>query len=159
MPKEKRIKAKSTPKLTFVQKILGIVVVFILLMIVSYVLNIEKTQNQIDFGTIDLKTVEVASDDASRARGLGGRSSLASDTAMLFTFDESSLDRCFWMKDMNFAIDMIWLDESKKVVDIKENVSPDTYPKNFCPTKPAQYVLEVQAGLSNAAGVDVGSQL
>jgi uncharacterized membrane protein (UPF0127 family) len=63
------------------------------------------------------------------------------------------------MKDMKFALDMIWLDESKKVVTVKANVTPDTYPGSFCPDGPAQFVIEVPAGTAAGYKFEPGSQV
>lgn len=63
------------------------------------------------------------------------------------------------MKDMNFALDIIWLDADKKVIDIAYNVKPDTFPDSFCPKQPAQYVLEVNAGVAGERGLQVGKKL
>lgn len=101
--------------------------------------------------------VEVAKGSADQVRGLSGRECLQKNTGMLFEYNLSG-DYCFWMKDMKFAIDMIWLDDEKKVVTIKENVSPKTYPSTFCPDRPAQYVLEVQAGFARHAGWQTGTE-
>lgn len=92
-------------------------------------------------------------------KGLSGRENLGHDQGMMFVYDEESITRCFWMKDMNFAIDMIWLDEDKKVVHIKENVTPETYSESFCPDEPAQYVLEVASGVAAELEIEEGVQL
>ena len=90
-----------------------------------------------------------------REMGLSGREGLGRNNGMLFVFDNETVNRCFWMKDMKFSIDMIWLDSDKKVVHIQENVSPDTYPESYCPDAPAQYVLEVEAGRAEQLGIDM----
>jgi uncharacterized membrane protein (UPF0127 family) len=64
---------------------------------------------------------------------------------MLFVFDTEG-EQCMWMKDTLIPLDMIWLDSSKKVIKIAENVSPETYPKAFCPPSPAMYVIELNSG-------------
>lgn len=101
--------------------------------------------------------VEIAQTGDQKVRGLSGRHCLAADKGLLFPYDLSG-DYCYWMKDMKFAIDMIWLDDEQKVVTIKENVSPNTFPQSFCPDKPAKYVLEVNAGFVRDAGWHVGTQ-
>src|SRR3989339_720000 len=53
----------------------------------------------------------------------------------------------FWMKDMNFPIDIIWIGEDYKIVYIKENALPESYPEKFNPNQPALYVLEINAGM------------
>ena len=101
--------------------------------------------------------VERVSTPAALEKGLSGRTSLPGDSAMLFVFDHPS-KQCFWMKDMNFSLDIIWLDQDKKVVYIVPDLSPETYPKTFCPDKDATYVVEVNAGLAHKYGVDIGSK-
>jgi uncharacterized membrane protein (UPF0127 family) len=102
-------------------------------------------------------TAEVAENAAEKARGLSDRECLSSDRAMLFWYEEMG-DYCFWMKDMRFPIDMIWLDENKKIVTIADSVQPESYPKSYCPEKPAQYIVEVNAGIANEAGWNKSTQ-
>ncbi len=99
----------------------------------------------------------VAHNEELREKGLGGRESLAKDEAMLFVFDYDNL-WSFWMKDMKFPIDMIWLDADQKVVHFESNVSPDTYPQSFRPTSLARYVLEVKAGMVQEMQLELGDQ-
>lgn len=88
--------------------------------------------------------VEIADTEAKRSLGLSERSSLKEKEGMLFIFPTSGFPR-FWMKDMNFPIDIVWLNERFEVVGIEKNVSPDTYPQTFTPSTPVKYVLEVPA--------------
>lgn len=101
-------------------------------------------------------TIEVADTKAAREQGLGGRTSLPADAGMLFVFGQSDI-QCFWMKDMHFNLDIIWLDARHRVVHIAQNVSPSTYPDSFCPARPAKYVLELNAGQAQQAGIEQGS--
>ncbi len=98
---------------------------------------------------------QVAHDDASRQKGLSGTSSLADNQAMLFVFDGSGRWG-MWMKDMNYSIDIVWLDGGKKVVYVQQNVAPSTYPKAFLPDRDAQYVLELPAGFTQQHSVGIG---
>lgn len=109
--------------------------------------------------TIDGQRLNVvtASTSEDRARGLSGRERLGNREGMLFVFDSPS-PYCFWMKDMNFPIDIIWLDSNKKVVTVKENATPESYPEPFCPSQEAQYVLEVASGKADEWGITVGDQ-
>jgi len=109
------------------------------------------------FGTLRLH-YETAETSEAQAEGLSGRDSLAANAGMLFIYPEPS-NHCFWMKDMKFPLDIIWLNENKRVVTIEEDVKPETYPKSFCPDLPAMYVIEVNAGTVNKAGVHKGDQL
>lgn len=91
-------------------------------------------------------------------RGLSGRQSLAQDRGMLFDFGKSGR-HCIWMKDMKFAIDIIWLDQDQKVVTVRENVRPETYPETFCPDQLTKYVIEVNAGVARRIYPSRGSRL
>lgn len=108
--------------------------------------------------TGDCITLEIVSSPSARIQGLSDRQSLPLDRGMLFVFDEAG-QNCLWMKDMNFAIDMVWLDASKKIVHIESQVSPDTYPESFCPQTPALYAIELNAGTGVAAGLRVGDSV
>ena len=112
---------------------------------------------QLRGGEVEL-TVEVADSRPDQVKGLSGRSCLGDGAGMLFVYGDASTERCFWMKDMNFAIDMIWLDKDRQAVSIQSNVPPDSYPKSFCPDKPAQYVLEVKSGFAKQSGWLVGTK-
>lgn len=76
---------------------------------------------------------------------------------MLFDFEKPQR-ACIWMKGMNLNIDIVWIDHNKKVTQIKENVSPDTYPKSFCADQ-TRYVIELAAGTARRAGLKTGLRL
>lgn len=102
--------------------------------------------------------VEVADTKAGRERGLSGHKPLLENGGMFFIFPKSD-KHGFWMKDMTFPIDIIWIDENFKVVHIEKSVSPETYPKVFYPDSPAMYVLEVSDGQASALGLRVGDHV
>ncbi len=87
---------------------------------------------------------ELADTTSKRAQGLSGRSHLASGEGMLFVFEQPGMYG-FWMPDMYFALDMIWLDHDLVVISVTENATPESYPTQFYPARPAQFVLEVPA--------------
>ena len=91
-------------------------------------------------------------------KGLGGRELLSGDEGMLFIFAKPELHG-IWMKDMKFAIDIIWIDEEYKIVHIESNVSPQTYPKTFWPLAKSLYVLETKAGFALENELKVGDIL
>ena len=101
---------------------------------------------------------EVMIEDEDRARGLMFRPSLPADRALLFVFD--SLDfHGIWMKNCRFAIDIVWLDEDRKVVDVAARVPPckaDPCP-SYQPMRKAAYVVEMNAGAARKEKVAVGS--
>ena len=103
-------------------------------------------------------TLEIADTDLLRERGLSYRTSLAPQTGMLFVFEVPQTLR-FWMKDMNFPIDIIWLDADKKVVHIEHALSPSTYPDSFGPETPTQYVIELNARDAQKIGLKRGDMV
>lgn len=98
---------------------------------------------------------EIADTPQEQHRGLSGRRSLSKGEGMLFIFNKSEM-REFHMKDMKFSIDIIWMDQHRKIIDITHSLSPDTYPKTVSPRQPAQYVLEVPAGFSKEHNISYG---
>lgn len=88
--------------------------------------------------------VSIADTPQALEKGLSGTAMLAPDTGMLFIFKTPG-QYGFWMKDMQYPLDIIWLDSSFKIVHIEENVTPATYPKIFYGTPDTLYVLEVNA--------------
>jgi len=99
--------------------------------------------------------VTVAATEAARERGLSGRTGLLGDEGMLFVFPRDGT-YAFWMKDMLFSIDIIWISPGGRIVHVAPNVSPATYPEDFVSPASARYVLEVPAGFVDAHGVKVG---
>lgn len=101
--------------------------------------------------------VDLAQTPAEQAQGLGGRASLGDHDGMLFIFPSDGYE-AFWMKDMRFSIDMLWLSADGTVVYIKSDVSPSTYPTPFSPTSPARYVLELPANFAKTYTIKVGDK-
>jgi len=108
--------------------------------------------------TIDAEVVRSA---AGRAQGLGERDSLAADEGMLFVFDEERVVS-FWMRGMRFPLDFIWISRDGRVVDLTGDVpppapgAPDAELPRYAPGAPVLYTLEVNAGVIDQAGVEVG---
>jgi len=99
--------------------------------------------------------ITVASTQTAREQGLSGKSELGTDQALLLVFP--SEDKWgIWMKNMNFPIDVVWLNKEKKVVYIKKNVPFDDQTKIYKPEKPAQYVVELPSGTSTAKSIAIG---
>ncbi len=111
----------------------------------------------IHIGDIPIR-VEIVNSDEERTRGLSGRSALGEVEGMLFVFPKS--DRYgFWMKDMKFAIDIIWIDENLTVIDINQNITPETYPRTFRSGRPTRYVVETNANYTETFGIRVGDKV
>lgn len=102
--------------------------------------------------------VRVADTDRSRQQGLSGTTSLPANEAMVFVFDSDNR-WSIWMKDMNYSIDIVWLDSSKHVVDFVLDATPDSYPtKTFFPKEDARYVVEFKSGTVKSKGIRIGDQ-
>ncbi len=91
-------------------------------------------------------------------KGLSDTPYLPDTVVKLFAFGSTGR-HSIWMKDMNYPLDIIWLDESGIIVHIVENVSPDTYPESFAPPKPARYVIETNAGFVATSTLSVGDEV
>ncbi len=102
--------------------------------------------------------VSIADTPELRAQGLSGRTALGPTEGMLFIFDESDYHR-IWMKDMLIVIDVIWIDENFKVVDIKSEMRPDTFPQAFEPRTPARFVIETNGTYAESFGIKIGDTL
>ena len=102
--------------------------------------------------------VTVAQTPEERQKGLGDREGLAPDEGMLFIFPTDG-KYGFWMKDMLFSIDIVWLSADGRIVYVAPHISPETYPRGFVPTSPARYVLELPAGYMALYGVAVGDMV
>jgi len=105
----------------------------------------------------DCFSVEIARSAAEFEKGLMFRQSLPENSGMLFMFGAENIYP-FWMKNTWIALDMIWIDNSSKVVFIKQNAQPCAIEEcgNIIPDKKAKYVLEINGGLTEKLGIEVG---
>lgn len=138
-----------TNKTNFILR--NIVFLLILLVFIAIIfIKIEKLdKNEVCFikGCIE---VELAMTQEEQDAGLSNRISLELNDGMLFVFEEEG-DYPFWMKDMKFPLDIIWINKSGSVVDMFENADPCNGPVciGIYPEANASYVLEVNAGTIN----------
>jgi uncharacterized membrane protein (UPF0127 family) len=102
--------------------------------------------------------LEIAADDRSRARGYMFREHVAADEGMLFVFNAPGR-HAFWMRDCRVNLDIIWIDEERRVVEIAHDQAPchaeGTCP-NIFPMRSASYVLEVAGGTARREGLGLG---
>ena len=102
---------------------------------------------------------EIADTESKREIGLMFRKSLPKNQGMLFIFD-SEEKYSFWMKNMRIPLDIIYIRQDKRIVDIKTNIPPC---KEACPSlipgAKAKYVLEVNAGFSKKNKVNIGDKV
>ena len=106
--------------------------------------------------------VEVVDDTIERAAGLSGRDSLAEGTGMWFAYPAVG-QPSFWMRDMRFPVDLVWVDASLRVVAVTHQApSPpagatvDDLPL-YSPGAPIMYVLEINAGQAVDLGIEAGA--
>jgi len=116
-----------------------------------------SNQSTLTIGETEV-AIERADTPQQRAQGLSGRTGLRKGEGMLFVFEKPGIYR-FWMKDMLFSIDIIWIDEWLRVVDTNENVDPVSYPETFQAREPIQYALEVPAGFAKTNNIHIGTQV
>ena len=104
--------------------------------------------------------IEIADTMQKRETGLMNREYLASDVGMLFIFENEEV-HSFWMKNTSITLDIIWIDGNNKIIFIKENAQPCKIEKCelFTPNEKAKYVLEINGGLTEEMGFDVGDEI
>ena len=104
---------------------------------------------------------DVAETNEQRTKGLAFKDALAENEAMVFVFDNAQ-EHSFWMKDMKFPIDIIWLDSNKTVVHVEHNLQPcsfDGFCQTYKPDKNALYVIETVAGFAKNNNVVEGTRV
>ncbi len=104
---------------------------------------------------------QIADTPALRQRGLSGRENLAEGAGMLFVFKRPGT-YSFWMKEMNFSLDLIWIFNGE-IVEITSNVPPaslmDVNPFRYRCKVPVNHVLEINAGGAEKCGIEVGDKV
>ncbi|QQS69230.1 DUF192 domain-containing protein [Candidatus Saccharibacteria bacterium] len=148
-----RVRVGSPALVSLVIIAVAIVITFLVVLIRESVSAGPRLQ-----GKDTVYALEIADSEEERIRGLSGRERLAENSGMLFVFDPPQ-QACMWMKSMRFSIDMLWLDTAKKIINMSADVSPQTFPKLFCATKPASYVLELPSGTIAGQSFAVGQTL
>ncbi|MDE2195678.1 MAG: DUF192 domain-containing protein [Gammaproteobacteria bacterium] len=105
-------------------------------------------------------SVEIASTETARARGLMFRTRLAADHGMLFIYPDAQ-PRNFWMKNTLIPLDILFFDAQRRLINITADALPctadpcATYPSSG----PAKYVLELHAGTAQKLGIEPGNRL
>lgn len=118
-----------------------------------------------DFRTDDgdvTVTLEVAATYQEKYAGLSNRASLPADHGMVFVYDDLG-DRTFAMRDTYVPLDIIFLDEDQRVLNIEEaDPEPDTPDDDLTPyssDEPAQYVIELEQGYADEHGIEPGTEV
>jgi uncharacterized protein len=102
---------------------------------------------------------DIAATDEQIVKGLSVKNTLAENEAMLFVFDNEA-QYTFWMKNMKFPIDIIWIDADKTVVHIEHSLQPcssDLLCPTYKPVDDSLYVLETVAGFAEKHDIAKGT--
>ncbi len=157
-------------------KVVQFLIIFFLLTIAALSLIFAFQQKQVSAPTTDSPpdqtnvvskvkvgnqtvSVEVMSTQAQLQQGLSDRESLAADSGMYFNLGQRG-QASFWMKDMKFPIDIIWIDKGI-IVGIEHNApipTSATVP-TFTSPQEVTHVLEVNAGFSVANNLQIGDKV
>jgi len=128
-------------------------IIAFIFIVAAIVFLTSRKENQVCFNK-KCFTVELADNPEKRSEGLMFRKSLQPGSGMLFVF-ESEGNYSFWMKDTLMPLDIIWLNKDREVVYIIDGaqscITADC--PSFQATRPALYVLELNAG--TAAGINL----
>ncbi|MEK7571119.1 MAG: DUF192 domain-containing protein [Patescibacteria group bacterium] len=142
----------------------GVIIIFVIVLAVFFGViftqfnqgskKLEATKVTINEATY---TAEIAQTDEQKEIGLSGRDSIADDRAMLFVFEKPGTYQ-FWMKDMKFPIDIIFIN-GDKIVSFVENTQPSPNNDNlqrYAPEGTIDKALEVKAGTVQKSGFKKG---
>ena len=148
------------------RKLFWIIYIFIfaVLVFILWVIFVEQKlpcgpyeQKKLEIGGKEIK-IDISDNDCKRVQGLSDRKDMSENNGMLFIFDKEG-NYPFWMKEMNFSIDIIWVDDNFNVVGIEKSVATSTYPEAFGEKYSAKYVLELSSGFSDKNNVEVGNKI
>lgn len=101
---------------------------------------------------------ELADKPAKQIKGLSGRNEIKKNSGILFIYNKPGF-YSIWMKDMKFPVDIVWIDENKKIIGIENEVKPESFPKSFKPPSPAKYALETNSGFAEKYGIEAGKMV
>jgi len=136
--------------------------VILLVAIAAVVHGEELSPSTVPLTLPDGKTlqVEVARTEEKRALGLMFRTALPEDRGMLFIFEQAGLHR-FWMKNTLIPLDMVWMDERKRIIHIEYQVPPCKLDPCavYGPSADSLYVLEVISGVASREKLRPGQTL
>lgn len=117
----------------------------------------EETAVYLEIGETRIN-LDIADTPQERNTGLSGKETLPEGRGMFFVFESPDFYQ-FWMKDVKFAIDIIWISQDWEIISIDQNVLPSSYPVLFKPAEPALYVLEVNSGFALKNQISVGDRV
>lgn len=140
-----------------IRLLLGLaVVIFVLVLLITLLLS--RRSPEVKIGNETFK-VEVADSESEKQIGLSEKTSLQDNEGMLFVFNSPDY-YSFWMKEMDFPIDIIYIN-GDKVTSVVKNAQPPTSNSTelpiFRPEEPSDRVLEINAGLADKYNIQKGT--
>jgi uncharacterized membrane protein (UPF0127 family) len=127
----------------------------------AYALNVDNVSSS----SVKIKdliiNVDLAKTPEQHAKGLSIKNTLNESEGMLFIFDTPKA-HSFWMKDMKFPIDIIWISSDNKIVHIEKNLQPCTFfliCTSYSPHANSKYVLEVPSNYTTKNNIIVGDRV
>ncbi len=139
------------------KKYVGVVVAVLILLVPLFLNNNVKEEVDV-FLSGERLVVWVARSPKEITTGLSGVEELGEVDGMLFVLPEEKKPS-FWMKDMHFSIDIIWINNEKEVVEVHSEIHPESYPELFSPKEDVKYVLETVAGWAKEKEIVPGKKL
>lgn len=120
----------------------------------------KEVKNIVKINSAEIE-VEIAKTPEDRKTGLAKYESLDENKGMLFVFEEKDVKPVFWMKDVKFPIDIVWIDDGR-AIEISENIpslkpnTPDYKIPRYQPAQTIDQVLEIPAGEADRKGIKAG---
>lgn len=120
----------------------------------------KETKNIVKINGTEIE-VEIVKTPEDRKIGLAKYENLDKNKGMLFVFEEKDVKPVFWMKDVKFPIDIVWIDDGK-VIEISENIppvpanTPDYKIPRYQPAQTIDQVLEISTGEADRKGIKAG---
>lgn len=95
--------------------------------------------------------------DETRQKGLSGKLTMPEDEGMIFEFENKGI-YSFWMKDMYFPIDIIFVND-ETVTDVHKSVEPKNFPETYSNTVPGNFVIELASGETEKTKIQIGEKI
>jgi len=154
---------KKNKSKEFLGRLLTMVIAVVLIFIIFFLINYFSTlaDSKIVFVAGHKIRAELAQSDEEKILGLSKRDNLASNVGMIFIYDEYNIPS-FWMKDMLFPIDIIWIKDDMVVGFEKNVMHPDSDNEKLLHYQPktfVNYVLEVNSGFVAEKGIKIGDKV
>lgn len=132
-----------------------VAVVMVAAGVVAFTIDTNRDYSKITLNNVTHTTTVLRTPEELQ-KGLSGSESLPEGQAMVFVFPRDE-KWGIWMKDMNYPIDIVWLDSGRTVVHLVKNAQPSSYPSTtFSPSVNSRYVIELPSGTIERTGIAIG---